>query len=83
MVFDKHHYVFFSISKYHFCARSNNNISKLPPRRSQAGGETGMTPKELAEAHWNFQERWLHMIFVDAFLHGYKHALEAKPEGSK
>ena len=44
-----------------------------------------MTPKELAEAHWKFQERWLHMVFVDAFLHGYKHAKEEpkKPESNE
>ena len=32
--------------------------------------------KELAENHWQFLERWLHMVFVDGFIHGYKHALE-------
>ena len=35
--------------------------------------------KELAEEHWKFLEKWLHMVFVDGFIHGYKHA---KREGS-
>jgi len=34
--------------------------------------------KELAEAHWIFMEKWMHMIFVDAFIHGYKHANQEK-----
>jgi len=34
--------------------------------------------KELAENHWQFLERWLHMVFVDGFIHGYKHALEER-----
>ena len=33
-----------------------------------------ITPKELAEEHWKFLEKWLHMVFVDGFIHGYKHA---------
>ena len=40
-----------------------------------------MTEKEArkkAEAHWKFNERWLHMIFVDAFIHGVKHGQESK-----
>ena len=32
--------------------------------------------KELAEAHWEFLERWLHMIFVDGMVHGIKHGRE-------
>ena len=32
--------------------------------------------KRLAEEHWLFQEKWMHMVFVDGFVHGYKHALE-------
>ncbi|KKN16926.1 hypothetical protein LCGC14_0970840 [marine sediment metagenome] len=32
--------------------------------------------KELAEAHWKFLEKWQHMIFVDGFIHGYKHGVE-------
>ena len=35
-------------------------------------------PKKLAEEHWEFQERWLHMVFVDAFIHGWKHSQEDK-----
>ena len=34
------------------------------------------TPQQLAEEHWEFQERWLHMVFVDSFVHGYKHGQE-------
>ena len=30
----------------------------------------------LAEEHWKFLERWMHVVFVDAFVHGYKHAKE-------
>jgi len=30
--------------------------------------------RKLAEEHWRFLERWLHAIYVDAFVHGYKHA---------
>lgn len=29
--------------------------------------------RELAEEHWMWVERWLHMVYVDAFVHGYKH----------
>ena len=32
--------------------------------------------KEMAEAHWKFLERWLHMIYVDALVHGVKHGKE-------
>ena len=35
-----------------------------------------MTEKEIAEAHWTFLERWLHIIYVDAWVHGYKHGKE-------
>jgi len=35
-----------------------------------------MTPEENAEKHWKFLEKWMHMIFVDGFVHGYKHAKE-------
>lgn len=31
------------------------------------------TSRELAEEHWKFLEKWLHTIYVDAFIHGYKH----------
>ena len=31
---------------------------------------------QKAEEHWVFLEKWLHMIFTDAFIHGYKHAKE-------
>ena len=34
--------------------------------------------KELAEAHWKFLESWLHIIYVDALVHGYKHGWDDK-----
>lgn len=40
-----------------------------------------MTDEEaraLAEAHWEFIERWLHMVYVDAMVHGIKHGQENK-----
>ena len=36
--------------------------------------------KALAEAHWVFIERWLHMIYVDAMVHGVKHGQEDNAE---
>lgn len=36
--------------------------------------------KELAEQHWKFLERWLHMIYVDSFVHGFKHGQEVRNE---
>ncbi len=33
--------------------------------------------RELAEKHWEFLEKWLHMIYVDAMIHGYGHGYEA------
>ena len=33
--------------------------------------------KEKAEAHWIFLERWLHLVFVDGFIHGWKHGQES------
>jgi len=32
--------------------------------------------RRLAEEHWKFLEKWLHIIFVDDFIHGYKHGVE-------
>jgi len=29
--------------------------------------------KKLAEEHWKWVETWLHLIYVDAFIHGVKH----------
>ena len=29
-----------------------------------------------AEQHWIFLEKWLHIVFVDAMLHGWKHGQE-------
>ena len=34
--------------------------------------------KELAEAHWEFLEKWLHMIYVDAGIHFFKHGYESR-----
>lgn len=31
----------------------------------------------LAEEHWEFLEKWLHLVFVDGFIHGYKHGEES------
>ena len=39
--------------------------------------------KDNAEAHWKWLETWLHLVYVDAMLHGYKHGVESrKPFGS-
>jgi len=35
-----------------------------------------MNEKEKAEAHWKCLESWLHIIYVDAFVHGYKHGVQ-------
>ena len=32
--------------------------------------------KKLAEEHWKWLETWLRIVYVDAFVHGYKHAVE-------
>ena len=29
-----------------------------------------------AEEHWKFLEKWMHMVFIDAFIHGWKHGEE-------
>ena len=43
------------------------------------------TPRQLAEEHWNyielllFQQRLIEKkLFIDAFIHGYKHGKESK-----
>lgn len=33
---------------------------------------------EKAEEHWKFLEKWLHTVYVDSFIHGYKHAIDDK-----
>ena len=33
--------------------------------------------KELAEAHWAWVEKWLHLVFVDGMVHGIKHSQAA------
>ena len=40
-----------------------------------------MEVKDKAEEHWEFLERWLHMVYVDTFIHGYKHGKENHLEG--
>ncbi len=42
-----------------------------------------MTTEEarvLAEAHWEWVETWLRLVYVDAFIHGAKHADDAARE---
>jgi hypothetical protein len=34
--------------------------------------------RKVAEEHWRFLERWLHIIYVDALVHGYKQEVEQK-----
>ena len=34
--------------------------------------------RQEAEAHWEFLEKWFHMIFVDAYIHCAKHKKEKK-----
>lgn len=34
--------------------------------------------KQKAEEHWKFLEKWLHMVFVDAWIHATKHANEKR-----
>ena len=41
---------------------------------------TEQEAKELAEAHWRFIERWLHMVYVDAMVHGIKHGQEGRDD---
>ncbi len=41
------------------------------------------TVKETAEEHWVFNERWLHMVYVDTFVHGEKHGCENMEERIK
>ena len=36
------------------------------------------TPRELAEEHWTWLETVLHKMYVDAFIHGYKHGKHDK-----
>jgi len=45
------------------------------------GGEmTDKEAKELAEAHWEFIEKWLHMVYVDAMIHGIKHGQQRQED---
>ena len=39
--------------------------------------------KELAEQHWKFLERWLHIVYVDAMVHGIKHGMRIKLKPKK
>ncbi len=46
--------------------------------------KTSSPDREMAEAHWKFIESWLHMVYVDSFIHGWKHAredIEARKHG--
>ena len=36
--------------------------------------------RQEAEEHWEFLEKWLHMMFVDAWMHSRKHTKEDKHE---
>ena len=36
------------------------------------------TSKELAEEHWKWLETLLHKVYVDSFIHGYKHGEDKK-----
>lgn len=36
--------------------------------------------RQKAEKHWEFLEKWLHMMFVDAWMHSWKHTEEAHNE---
>ena len=36
--------------------------------------------KKIAEAHWKWVETWLHIIYVDAFIHGFKHGGKKKDD---
>lgn len=35
-------------------------------------------PSQLAEEHWDWLESILRKMFIDAFIHGYKHGKESK-----
>ncbi len=35
---------------------------------------------KLAEQHWEFLSKWFKMIFIDGFVHGWKHAIEQYEE---
>lgn len=41
---------------------------------------TDKEAKELAEAHWEFIEKWLHMVYVDAMIHGIKHGQQRQED---
>jgi hypothetical protein len=74
------------------CLRGHRFQSSLRPRLHRVRGKGNddaevlqMNDQEIlieaaktAEAHWKFLEKWLHMIYVDSFIHGYKHAIEDK-----
>ncbi len=44
---------------------------------------TDKEARELAEKHWKFLEKWLHMIYVDALVHGIKHGQEKNETRTK
>lgn len=41
---------------------------------------TDKEAKELAEKHWEFIEKWLHMVYVDSMVHGIKHGQQSKED---
>ena len=36
--------------------------------------------KKLAEGHWQYVESICHKMYVDAFIHGFKHGNTNKPK---
>ena len=34
------------------------------------------TIEDIAEAHWTYVESICHKMYVDAFIHGYKHGVD-------
>lgn len=40
--------------------------------------EVTKSSKVLAEEHWTWLETLLRKVFVDAFIHGYKHGKQSK-----
>ena len=40
--------------------------------------KSGDKVKKNAEAHWKYVESICHKMYVDAFIHGYKHGKEGR-----
>lgn len=45
--------------------------------------KTASEVRQQAEEHWDWLETLLRKVFIDAFIHGYKHSREEKDEDSK